>query len=214
MRPGSARMGGSALRGACGSVFARRRSGRVSDISDQGWMKVAFEEATLTAWTALERAFLAEMPQLLCQRAAIWTRFSTSSGFWTEGSPRKGFACATKPGNARSPSGVVCSQTLMSVSRVRYRGLPAYAHTCTSRLLARDKRRGGAAHPTNAGKRRPVPRTGLPGPEVEPEGRVFRRRSSCKPSKHTGPAHPTTFGLSCYMQHRRAAGQMKAIGPR
>ena len=32
-------------------------------ISDQGWMKVAFEEVTVTAWTALERAFLAVMPQ-------------------------------------------------------------------------------------------------------------------------------------------------------
>ena len=50
----------------CGALWKRLRAealGVSFRISDQGWMNVAFEEATLTAGTALERAFLAVMPQ-------------------------------------------------------------------------------------------------------------------------------------------------------
>src|SRR5690606_13013608 len=36
-------------------------------ISDEGWNQVAFEEATLTAWSLSERAFLAAMPQRIIE---------------------------------------------------------------------------------------------------------------------------------------------------
>lgn len=54
----------------CGALWERLRAealGVSFRISDQGWMNVAFEEATLTAWTALERALLAVMPQRIVE---------------------------------------------------------------------------------------------------------------------------------------------------
>ena len=54
----------------CGALWERLRAealGASFRISDQGWMNVAFEEATLTAWTALERAFLAVMSRRIVE---------------------------------------------------------------------------------------------------------------------------------------------------
>lgn len=66
------------LAGTCGGAaqkWAERQTAALWDrlrteasgirfsISDQGWNNVAFEEATLTAWTPSEHAFLAAMPQ-------------------------------------------------------------------------------------------------------------------------------------------------------
>ena len=54
----------------CGALWKRLRAealGASFRISDQGWMNVAFEEATLTAWTGLERAFLAVMSQRIVE---------------------------------------------------------------------------------------------------------------------------------------------------
>ena len=54
----------------CGALWKRLRAealGAIFRISDQGWMNIAFEEATLTAWTGLERAFLAVMPQRIVE---------------------------------------------------------------------------------------------------------------------------------------------------
>lgn len=54
----------------CGALWKRLRAealGVSFRISDQGRMNVAFEEATLTKWTALERAFLAVMPQRMVE---------------------------------------------------------------------------------------------------------------------------------------------------
>ena len=54
----------------CGVLWKRVRAealGASFRISDQGWMNVAFDEATLTAWTASERAFLAVMSQRIVE---------------------------------------------------------------------------------------------------------------------------------------------------
>ena len=54
----------------CGALWKRLRAeslGASFRISDQGWMNVAFEEATLTAWTGLERAVLAALPQRIVE---------------------------------------------------------------------------------------------------------------------------------------------------
>ena len=54
----------------CGALWKRLRAealGVSFCISDQGWMNVAFEEATIVPWTAPELALLAVMPQRIVE---------------------------------------------------------------------------------------------------------------------------------------------------
>ncbi len=52
--------------GQCAALWDRLRAEAVGvrfRVTEKGWLGIAFEESTLTAWTPSERAFLAAMPQ-------------------------------------------------------------------------------------------------------------------------------------------------------
>ena len=128
MRTGSARVGGGALRVALG---ASSRGGARGELPHLG---SGLDERRLRGSNVDSVDGIGTRPP--GRDAAADCRGPLSGrgprhhwGPGLEDRRGRGPPGATKPGNARSPSGALFLQTLMS-SRVRCRGLPISAHTC------------------------------------------------------------------------------------
>ena len=130
--------------GRCGALWKRLRAealGLSFCISDQGWMNVAFEEATIMPWTAPELALLAVLPQRIVKGHYLDEVLDTTGvmdrRIAEEGSRLRDEARARKIA-LRS---ALFANAYVHITQVRCRGLPKSSGACTAASFARQATR-------------------------------------------------------------------------